>query len=240
MMALSKLGVLSAIAVGGMAASVHFVLKKRLCARKLSGNMDCDLLGIFAGEWSTLHWLSLHGKARLLKLLFSSDSFSAQCAWWCSLNAMATENRWTPLHCAVTNGHVSVVSSETGSMADVVAKIRESLEGRAPCCSCGSVLKPDVVFYGEPLPAAFTRHSGEGLNSYDLLIVVGTSPNVYPVAGLTSRVSPLVPRLLINNEAVGPWRGSDANPENNSDCLWLGDCDSGAEELARLIGWQLA
>merc|ERR1712060_250723 len=45
---------------------------------------------------------------------------------------------------------------------------------KAPRCTCGALLRPDIVFFGEPLPAEFSRRSGEDLHECDLLIVIGT------------------------------------------------------------------
>jgi NAD-dependent deacetylase len=64
--------------------------------------------------------------------------------------------------------------------------VLEQLEsGPAPRCRrCGSVLKPDVVFFGELLPpGVFERASGLARRAR-LMLVVGSSLEVYPVAGL--------------------------------------------------------
>jgi NAD-dependent deacetylase len=53
-----------------------------------------------------------------------------------------------------------------------------------PCPQCNAILKPDVVFFGEPIPwEAQTRSFGEA-SSCDLVLVVGTSAVVYPAAGI--------------------------------------------------------
>ncbi|MBA2384121.1 MAG: NAD-dependent deacylase [Actinobacteria bacterium] len=55
----------------------------------------------------------------------------------------------------------------------------------APLCpDCGAVLKPDVVFFGELLPAAAIERATELARRARLLLVVGSSLEVYPVAGL--------------------------------------------------------
>eukprot|EP00747_Dinoflagellata_sp_TGD_P081675 gnl/TRDRNA2_/TRDRNA2_161408_c0_seq1.p1 gnl/TRDRNA2_/TRDRNA2_161408_c0~~gnl/TRDRNA2_/TRDRNA2_161408_c0_seq1.p1 ORF type:complete len:476 (-),score=54.83 gnl/TRDRNA2_/TRDRNA2_161408_c0_seq1:201-1499(-) len=124
------------------------------------------------------------------------------------------------------------------------AKFMEKLEfaddrWSAPRCSCGALLRPDIVFFGEPLPEDFALKSGEDMSACDLLIVVGTALSVYPVAGLVSRVGQLTPRLLINREPVGVWKSASTCGENYRDVMWQGDCDTGAEEIARLLGWDL-
>lgn len=43
------------------------------------------------------------------------------------------------------------------------------------CPSCGGMLKPDVVFFGEPLPEAAVRHAIAMTNECDVVIAVGTS-----------------------------------------------------------------
>ena len=52
------------------------------------------------------------------------------------------------------------------------------------CPTCGSVLKPDVVMFGELLPQAAIARATELAAEAQLLLVVGSSLEVYPVAGL--------------------------------------------------------
>lgn len=79
------------------------------------------------------------------------------------------------------------------------------------CESCGSIVKPDIVFFGEDLPSRFYTNIGPDCDNADLLIVIGTSLQVFPVAGIPSLVGPHVPRLLINREAVGEDDGYDSD-----------------------------
>lgn len=53
-----------------------------------------------------------------------------------------------------------------------------------PCPNCGSPLRPDVVWFGEALPAAGLETASEAARSCDLLLSVGTSGLVYPAASL--------------------------------------------------------
>lgn len=53
-----------------------------------------------------------------------------------------------------------------------------------PRCSCGGIVKPDVVLYEESLNATTLEKSIEAIVNADLLIVGGTSLTVYPAAGL--------------------------------------------------------
>lgn len=55
-----------------------------------------------------------------------------------------------------------------------------------PVCSCGGVIKPDVVLYGESLKAKDIDRAVRLIDQADLLIVGGTSLSVYPAAGFVS------------------------------------------------------
>ena len=57
--------------------------------------------------------------------------------------------------------------------------------GRAvPRCGCGGVIRPDIVLYEEPLDESVLTAAIECIRKADVLIVGGTSLNVYPAAGL--------------------------------------------------------
>lgn len=56
-----------------------------------------------------------------------------------------------------------------------------------PRCSCGHVIKPDVVLYGETLKQSVVQGATKAIASADLLIIGGTSMRVYPAAGLIQR-----------------------------------------------------
>lgn len=59
----------------------------------------------------------------------------------------------------------------------------KNCDGIPRCDSCGSVIKPDVVLYEEGLDEQTIQNSVAAIASADLLIVGGTSLNVYPAAG---------------------------------------------------------
>ena len=70
-----------------------------------------------------------------------------------------------------------------------------------PRCSCGGVVKPDVVLYEEGLDQRTVSGAVEAISGADMLIVGGTSLIVYPAAGMVDyyRGSRLV---LINRTAT--------------------------------------
>jgi len=108
------------------------------------------------------------------------------------------------------------------------------------CKKCKGLCKPDITFFGEALPDIFHKSMPNDCQKADLVIVMGTSLKVFPVAGIPDKVSPLAPRLLINRDIVhGASKESDGNAEelddgfrfnlsdNYRDVLFQGDCDDG-------------
>lgn len=53
-----------------------------------------------------------------------------------------------------------------------------------PHCSCGGIIKPDVVLYEEPLDEETYINSVQAISDCDTLIIGGTSLTVYPASGL--------------------------------------------------------
>lgn len=65
-----------------------------------------------------------------------------------------------------------------------VIELLEAGEGAPRCARCGAVVKPDVVFFDELLPPAAIDRAHLLAAGSALLLVVGSSLEVYPVAGL--------------------------------------------------------
>jgi NAD-dependent deacetylase len=59
-------------------------------------------------------------------------------------------------------------------------------QGAAICCECNGNVKPDVVLFGEMLPAAAMAEAERLAGEADLMLCVGSSLEVFPVAGLPS------------------------------------------------------
>ena len=53
-----------------------------------------------------------------------------------------------------------------------------------PRCTCGGIIKPDVVLYGEGLDPATLTAAVEAIAVADMLLIGGTQLSVYPAAGL--------------------------------------------------------
>ena len=62
---------------------------------------------------------------------------------------------------------------------------KEVNAGNVPVCSsCGGVIKPDIVFYGEPLNSSVLMRAENAFSNADLAIVLGSSLVVNPAASL--------------------------------------------------------
>jgi NAD-dependent deacetylase len=73
------------------------------------------------------------------------------------------------------------------------------------CPNCGRILKPDVVMFGELLPEAAMARALELAATAGLLLVVGSSLEVYPVAGLPLETLAAGGSLAIVNRGSTPF-----------------------------------
>ena len=83
--------------------------------------------------------------------------------------------------------------------------------------ACGGLMRPDIVWFGEPLPQATWRRAVEATERAEVILVVGTSAVVYPAAALATRyardafVAEINPEATAISERVGcVLRGSAA------------------------------
>jgi NAD-dependent deacetylase len=78
---------------------------------------------------------------------------------------------------------------------------RTELTDLPPYCNCGGMLRPGVVWFGEMLPEGAIEKASSAVLGADVLIVAGTSAQVYPAASL-------IPLALRSGAAV-----IEVNPE---------------------------
>lgn len=81
------------------------------------------------------------------------------------------------------------------------------------------LLKPDIVFFGESLPANFFAHIRSTLPACDLLIVTGSSMKVLPVGSIPDLLPPRTPQILINKEPILD-HNFDLELLGEADCIW--------------------
>jgi NAD-dependent deacetylase len=75
----------------------------------------------------------------------------------------------------------------------------------AACRGCGGKVKPDVVLFGELLPEQAMTEATELCESAELILCVGSSLGVYPVAGLPSVALNRGARLAIVTRGPTPY-----------------------------------
>ena len=93
----------------------------------------------------------------------------------------------------------SAVCLHCGAEETVEAVLAQLETSPVPLCpACDSILKPGVVMFGEVLPARAMERATELARSAELMLVVGSSLEVWPVAGLPLEAASLA---IVN---VGP------------------------------------
>ena len=93
------------------------------------------------------------------------------------------------------------------------------------------IIKPNITFFGEKLPDYFEDSFSEDKEKVDLLIVMGSSLKVSPVADVKDKIPHHVPQILINMESLAHMNGFDVQ--------LLGKCDVIVAELCKKLGWDL-
>jgi NAD-dependent histone deacetylase SIR2 len=96
-------------------------------------------------------------------------------------------------------------------------------------------MKPDITFFGEDLPNTFfSRFNSLDCGAADLVVVIGTSMQVAPVAKMPDKLAQAgredVPCIYIGREPCN---------HIEFDVQLIGDCDAVVWELARRAGWEL-
>jgi NAD-dependent deacetylase len=102
-----------------------------------------------------------------------------------------------------------------------------------PRCACGGIFKPDFVFFGEGIPEPAQTLSFREAERADVMLLVGTTGEVYPAA--------LIPREAKRRGAII----IEVNPEHSeytstvTDIFLQGKAAGILRELAKLLGvWQ--
>ncbi len=129
-----------------------------------------------------------------------------------------------------------------GKKFDNMVYVKEHILGeelRIPKCDeCqNAVVKPDVVLFGEALPERFAKSYKNDFRACDLLIVIGTSLQVFPVASLVNMPPVNTARCLINMERAGPFENIGGN-RDFKDHFIGGDINEGVWKLVDELGWR--
>jgi NAD-dependent deacetylase len=74
------------------------------------------------------------------------------------------------------------------------------------CSACGAPLRPDVVWFGEPLPSEALQAAWHAASACDLFLSIGTSNLVEPAASLPWRAASAGAEVIVINPAVAGQR----------------------------------
>jgi len=103
-------------------------------------------------------------------------------------------------------------------------------------CNDGvSFFKPDIVFFGESLTDEFRSLIMNDCKECDLLLVMGSSLRVKPVASVPQILGegrPEIPQILINKQA-------NVLAPHGWDHVYEGDCDDTVKKIASDLQWDL-
>ena len=129
------------------------------------------------------------------------------------VSAIVTQNIDT-LHTRAGSQEVTEVHGSIRSFVCLACGRRESLEAvlrqlgerEAPTCpECGEILKPGVVMFGELLPVEAMARAEQLARETALLLVVGSSLEVWPVAGLPGETVAAGGAMAILNRDPTPY-----------------------------------
>jgi NAD-dependent deacetylase len=101
--------------------------------------------------------------------------------------------------------------------------------GVAICAGCGGAVKPDVVLFGELLPEEAMARATELAEGADLMLCVGSSLAVHPVAGLPRLTLSRGGRLAIVTKGETPYDG-------DAELKLEGEVDAELEALLAALG----
>jgi NAD-dependent SIR2 family protein deacetylase len=139
--------------------------------------------------------------------------------FWCSLNEYGSAQSLEEAHAKLPTCRYCAVSDDFDLCSDNENAGSDALP----------LIKPDIVFFGESLPANFFAHLHGTLPVADLLIVTGTSMKVLPVASIPDLIPPHVPQILINRDPID---------DHNFDLELMGDADTIWSWISGQLGWK--
>ncbi|MFW9783809.1 MAG: NAD-dependent deacetylase, partial [Candidatus Heimdallarchaeota archaeon] len=89
---------------------------------------------------------------------------------------------------------------QCGKVFPITSMVNQALQGKAPSCvECNGMLKPNAIFFGEPLESSVLSAADQMIQDCDLMIVIGSSLVVYPVAWYPQKALSLGAKLAIVN-----------------------------------------
>ena len=112
--------------------------------------------------------------------------------------------------------HGSIVKIKC-SVCDYNEEILTEISNFPPICKCGNILRPDVVWFGEPLPQDVWQNAIKFASQCNLMVIVGTSLAVSPANTLPLYAKQNNATLIeINPEKTEMSEEMDENIRNTS------------------------
>jgi NAD-dependent deacetylase len=121
-----------------------------------------------------------------------------------------------------------------GPMQLVLERVRAG-EADPACRDCGGILKSDTISFGQQLVPEVIDQAMQVAADADLFIAVGTSLQVYPVAGTVDLARRAGARVIIVNAEPTPYDAVADAVFNESISVVLPDIISGRESAARFL-----
>ncbi len=88
------------------------------------------------------------------------------------------------VHGSIASGSCLSCRADAVALEQVRARVASEADGVPRCSECGGPLKPDVVLFGEMLDARTLERARQLCEQADVLLCIGSSLEVHPVAGL--------------------------------------------------------
>lgn len=117
--------------------------------------------------------------------------------------------------------HGELTKARSSQDAELLYDIGYDSIAMGECCDLGSQLRPHVVWFGEEVP--MMDEAMERVSGADRLLVVGTSLQVYPAAGLVSFAGDQVPVTVIDPGEPARVTGAEVIRKSASEgvSLWM-------------------
>jgi NAD-dependent deacetylase len=119
------------------------------------------------------------------------------------LHGMAGSERVVEVHGSIESSRCMICGGRVP--LERVVELLESGEGAPECAGCVTPLKPDVVLFGELLPEEAMAEAQALAAEADLMVCIGSSLTVHPVAALPQLTLANGGRLAIVTESSTPY-----------------------------------
>lgn len=188
--------------------AAHIALARMEHAGHVTGLITQNVDGLHHAAGSS-RVVELHGALKNVRCLECSNTVTRDAF---QKRLLATNAHWPPY------AHQNNIASAPDGDAELPTGLLESFVVPA-CDACNGIMKPQVVFFGENVPAAIVTEAWRVFEDGYVLLVVGSSLTVYSGRRFIDRASrDKVPIAIVNR---GPTRADDVAAVKVDDALGL-------------------